>query len=301
MRVSDILMSNTYLNGIAENKNRMNQLNQQIAGQTKIMKPSDSPTGTAKLIRLESKIAANDVYLNNIESSFGFVNETLRGMETIEREITNVLVKLVEVDNPINRQNLDHYANQLDNALNGILNAANISFDGKYLFAGTSFSQKPFELSGGGSEVSSNASDISGELKVKISDGSNLKINITGEELFGTISSAGTAKDIFNTIINIRDTLKNGGYPDDADVQTVKEFHDKLLNKMSEAGLYYNTLDNTKALLENQKIELQTMISAEKDLDVAKAIIELQNYDYLLQVSYKMSAMILPKSLLDYL
>jgi flagellin-like hook-associated protein FlgL len=70
---------------------------------------------------------------------------------------------------------------------------------------------------------------------------------------------------------------------------------------MSDAGSIYNTLENTKSLLESQRVEIESMLSSEKDLDMAKAIIDMQNYEYLLQVSYKMSAMILPKSLLDFI
>ena len=37
------------------------------------------------------------------------------------------------------------------------------------------------------------------------------------------------------------------------------------------------------------------------EVDVAKAMIDLQMQDYLLQVSYELAAMILPKSILDFL
>jgi flagellin-like hook-associated protein FlgL len=84
-------------------------------------------------------------------------------------------------------------------------------------------------------------------------------------------------------------------------VNSIKDFHSRLLNKMSDAGSIYNTLENTKSLLESQRVEIESMLSSEKDLDMAKAIIDMQNYEYLLQVSYKMSAMILPKSLLDFI
>ena len=37
------------------------------------------------------------------------------------------------------------------------------------------------------------------------------------------------------------------------------------------------------------------------EVDIAAASIELQNYDYSLQLSYKMSSMFLTRSLLDYI
>ena len=415
MRVSDLLMSNTYLSDIAKNKSKIDNLSKQIANQSSILKPSDSPIGTAKVLRLNSKIGSTDMYLKNIQNSFGFVDETIRGMESIESELSKILVNLTESSNSINKDFLSTYADQIDKALDSILTSANISYDGKYIFGGTAHSSKPYSITNDRSAVLLNAADVSGESKVKIGNSTNQKINISGAELFSTVLkqdgsldsaaaigstvndtatvydsygnpfdlnltytktsateydvaydivdgggttvqsdnlsltfdsytgkilnadgkvngqvsindtshkvnfmldfnslsigsspsslslSANQEKDIFNTIIKIRDDLKNGLQPDAADVEAVKTFHQKLLNKMSDAGYVYNNLENTKSLLETQRVEIESMISAEKDLDMAKAIMDMQNYDYLLQVSYKMSAMILPKSLLDFI
>ena len=46
---------------------------------------------------------------------------------------------------------------------------------------------------------------------------------------------------------------------------------------------------------------LLELVSKEKDVDVAKAIMEMQAEDNTLQMSYKMSAMMLPQSILNYL
>lgn len=415
MRVSDLLMNNSYLNNISSTKSKMDSLSQKIANQSNILKPSDSPIGTSKILRLSSKISSTDLHINNIQNSFGFVNETIRSMESIEGEISGLLVTLTEANNAINSDNLASYADQLDKVLDNILTAANSSYDGKYLFGGTSFSTKPFSLTSDRSAVINNSDDLSGVSKVNIGNGVNQKVNITGSELFGTIIkqngafdinaaigdvqnvstqisdaygnkfdlnlsyekitddeykltydivdgsgttvktdsldlkfdsytgnilsvegkqqtgieissstnkinfsldfnslkidsapsslslSANQEMNIFNTIIKVRDQLRNGLEPDAADVNSIKDFHSRLLNKMSDAGSIYNTLENTKSLLESQRVEIESMLSSEKDLDMAKAIIDMQNYEYLLQVSYKMSAMILPKSLLDFI
>lgn len=297
MRVSDLLMNNSYLNNISSNKSKMETLSQKIANQSKILKPSDSPIGTSKILRLNNKMSAADLYMKNIQNSFGFVDSTIRSMETMEGEISGLLTTLTEANNAINSENLSSYADKLDNVLDNLLTAANSSYDGKYLFGGTSFSSNPYSLTSDRSAVVNNGGDLSGHLNVNIGHGVNQKINITGAELFGTIPE----QNIFNTIIKVRDQLKSGSQPEASDVNKIKDFHNRLLNKMSDAGSIYNTLENTKSLLESQRVEIEGMLSSEKDLDMAKAIIEMQNYDYLLQVSYKMSAMILPKSLLDFI
>lgn len=415
MRVSDLLMNSSYVNSIAANKSKVELLSKQIANQSSILKPSDSPFGTAKVLRLENELSTNKLFINNIENSYGFVDETIRGMETIESEIANIRVILSDANNATNESNLSSFADKLNTALENILHAANTSYDGKYVFGGTAFSSQPYSLTSDGLAVQQNAEDLTGVSKVKIGKGASQKININGAELFGTTlkqngalnssdaigtittdsstindiygntydvdlqyektadneytftydikDSGGTSvktgssvlkfdaysgsiisvdgkdktslsisssankfnfvmdfisleekssgsslsvssnqdQDIFNQIIKIREDLKAGVLPSDVDVASIESFHQRLLNKMSEAGYIYNTLENTKSLLETQQVEIEGMISSEKDLDMAKAIVDMQNYEYLLQASYKMSAMILPKSLLDFI
>ncbi|MFH1194316.1 MAG: flagellar hook-associated protein FlgL [bacterium] len=107
--------------------------------------------------------------------------------------------------------------------------------------------------------------------------------------------------DIFNTLFSIKEKLLAGELPTADQVEILKNFDSHVLNKMSEMGNIQNRLTDTQDMLTTQDSELQNLLSSEKDVDVAKAVIEMQNYDYSLQMAYKISAMILPKSLLEFL
>src|SRR5690606_1186 len=107
--------------------------------------------------------------------------------------------------------------------------------------------------------------------------------------------------DIFNTLIRIRDDLKNGVKPSAEDEEMVKTFNKHVLDKIALTGNITNQLTNTQELLTNQKNVLESLLANEQEIDVAKAVVDLENKDYLLQLAYKVSATILPKSLLDYL
>jgi flagellin-like hook-associated protein FlgL len=67
------------------------------------------------------------------------------------------------------------------------------------------------------------------------------------------------------------------------------------------AGGISNKLQATEDILFNREIETLELLSLEKDVDMERAIIDLQTAQYTLDVSYHISSMILPKSLLDYL
>lgn len=107
--------------------------------------------------------------------------------------------------------------------------------------------------------------------------------------------------DIFNTLIAIRDKLNAGERPTAKQVELVKGFNTHITGKLSEAGNIKNRLDSTDELLESQKLDLTDLLSKEKDVDQAEAIIEMQTEEYNLNTIYRISSMVLPKSLLDYL
>ncbi len=107
--------------------------------------------------------------------------------------------------------------------------------------------------------------------------------------------------DIFNTLISIREKLLNGEKPSADQVDMVNDFSQYLLDKTSMAGGISNKLQATEDILFNREIETLELLSLEKDVDMERAIIDLQTAQYTLDVSYHISSMILPKSLLDYL
>lgn len=107
--------------------------------------------------------------------------------------------------------------------------------------------------------------------------------------------------DIFNTLIGIRDKLLAGEKPTEEQANMISKFNQHLLNKLSFAGGILNKINDTEQILINREVEASELLSIENDVDIAKALIDLENRQYSLDISYRISSMILPKSLLDYL
>jgi flagellar hook-associated protein 3 FlgL len=417
MRITDQMLSNSYLNNLNSSKAKMNKLQTQIATLKKINSPSDSPAGTSTLIRISDQMESTKTYINNINKSRTFLDETLFVMDSMSNEVTNAMVKLTELINPINQGNLALYSDQLDKSLNILLDLANIQSDGKYIFGGTDFSSAPFAKSGDGMTIDIK-SNVTGEQKVKISNSMSQQVNITGRDLFGTIvsqsgildssavsgttssssqevydvygnsytmsssytktsdntyqfsydiidadgnsiystppstkelvfnpnngsmismdgtspnmllidvpekkinfsldyrgikekneassitSSANQKMDIFNTLITLRENIKNGIIPDQPQINIINDFAKHLLDKISEVGSTINQLTNTEEMLNNQMDNFENLTASVNEVDLAKAIMELQQQDYALQFANKVASMILPRSILDYM
>lgn len=418
MRISDVLMSTNFLQNLNSIKEKTTTLQEQIATQSKINSPSDSPIGTSNLLSWNSQLNQTKTYSANIDNGLTFLQNTSNTMQSIQDQIVTVLTTLSTANNTTNTPNLGALSDQVDGILNSIINLANSKSDGKYLFGGTDFSSSPFSLSSDGSVVQTVPGDISGAQNIRTSQNTTQQINMPGADIFGTLvrldgnidsttaiggalnqsttvydatgnpytlnttltktaantynmtydvvdgggtsifSSAPAAKtvvfnptsgnintvdgakvsdihikdssknidfslniagisensstssltysanqqtDIFNTLIQIKNTLAAGKMPLDSQTQAVTDFNLRLLDNISKAGNLTNDLTNSKDLLSNKQTQLTGMISNEQGIDVAQAITDLQNQNTMLQYIYKIAATTVQDSLLNYL
>ncbi|MGE5432462.1 MAG: hypothetical protein ACM3QX_15375 [Syntrophomonadaceae bacterium] len=303
MRISDSILSANYLATLNKNKEQVSELQTQIATGSKINRPSDSPSGITRVLNLQDQAQTGETYTKNVEDSQAFMQTTTSVMEGMQNEIQNTLVLFTNANNPVNTPNYQAYAKQIDLTINTLMDLANSQFNGKYLFGGTDFSAKPYGLNG--SRIEQNVASTSGQQKTRISKYMEQTVNIPGSDLFGTLPVAsdppGTHSDIFNTLLRVKNSLQSGTVPSSSDVALVQSFQDSLSNQLTTGGDIINRLSSTHDLLDSQQLELKELLSKEKDVDVTKAVIDLQNRQYYLDLSYKMSAMVLPKSLLDYM
>lgn len=215
MRITESMMSNYYIGSINQLKERIALLQRQISSGVKIEKPSDSPTGAVRVIRNNDQLSQIDTYLKNIHTGLSFLDQTTFALQSIQDEVVNVVGKLEELNNPINQQNMSLYADMLENSLRLMLDVSNSKADGKYIFGGTDQTGKPFGFSSDGQTIEQNTK-INGYVNVRISQGIQQRINITGLEIFGTIVSTDGTLDknsAIGTVVtqnrNIYDNLGN--------------------------------------------------------------------------------------------
>ena len=143
--------------------------------------------------------------------------------------------------------------------------------------------------------------------KLSLDDKTNkISFSIDASDLSEGSTSAVTASvtqptNMLNAIQTIADQLSAGKMPSDAQLKMLNNFNDHLLQKLSDAGAVQNRLTAASDMLQSQQVQVTDLLSSEKDTDTAKAAIEIQTAQYTTEVLYKTSAMILPKSLIDYL
>jgi flagellar hook-associated protein 3 FlgL len=107
--------------------------------------------------------------------------------------------------------------------------------------------------------------------------------------------------DIFGTLISIKDGLKNGVAPNANQIQVVNDFYSIVLDKTSDIGNISNRIRNISDQLDTEESDIKGLLSTESDTNIAQAAIDLQNKQLTMEYAYKVSSIVLPMSLLDYL
>ncbi len=416
MRIPDSYTQRNYLRSLNRTKSSLAEIQYQIATQSKVNKPSDNPLSNSRIMRLQNQLKTINTYRTNISYGKSMIDDTITSLDSMQTEIQNVIVELTKLNSPVVDNTLESFVSSIDGSIKVLIDLANTDFNGQYSFGGSESGTKPFSYDEASGRVVVNSDHIGGDKEVRISRGIKQKFNISGKEVFQSVSKqsgnlnsnsnvgdtqttsskvydakgneytlnmtytktadntydlnytvvdadSNTIKDetvsdvkfnsetgkfetigsdtfgeihveipnkkidfvidiskvkeedsatnlkstlsqkadIFNTLIAIRDGLKEGEKPTAEQIKIVNDFNQHILNKLSKAGEISNKLDSTESVLENRELEITDLLSAEKDVDMGKALIELQTKQYSLDLTYKISSMILPQSLMDYL
>ena len=195
MRVSDLMVTNNYIGHFNDIKEKMSRINEQILTGKKISRPSDSPVGTSKLLRISTQLGEIETFRKNVQNSLTFLDETILSLESMQSEVQSVLNLLTDIQNPLNQKNLDLYADTIEGSLDIILDLSNTKSDGKYIFGGTDYSSKPYGYSADLATVET-LTNTNGNLNVRFTSSITQKINLTGTSLFGTVVSFGGTVDV---------------------------------------------------------------------------------------------------------
>ena len=130
-------------------------------------------------------------------------------------------------------------------------------------------------------------------------------INNTGVEL---VRIPGT-HDIFNTLITIRDILKNERELSDAQLEELRndslnaldEISNLLVQNSVSVGAKIGFLENLKDSLEKIKYDTEDETTRLQEADIAQVVIDLSRHEILYQMSLSVAGKLMSVSLLDFI
>lgn len=272
----------------------MSKLQNQLTTGSKVGTVSDDPEAANRILRLKNSIARNEKYQENVRDGVALMSATASSLDRVGDLLLEAKEILSRARNGGREPDLETFANQIDQLITDLVHAGNTQFSGKYIFGGTQTTTPPFTLAPDRSEVTANPNGISGTIEIPIGEGQLQAINIDGETaLQGT--------QIFEVLIRIRDTMRGGQPPTEAQMDAVSAHVTHVSTQGGRAGLMLTSLEMADRLLGDREVQLAALLSADADTDYAEASMLLKKEELMLDAALSTGAKLFPRSLMDFL
>jgi flagellar hook-associated protein 3 FlgL len=301
MRVSTGMLNTTAVNDLARVWSRLQGLQSQIATGKRVSKPSDDPIAADRVLRVRSQQRATEQYTRNLNEAREFATASdaaiTRLVEVADR-IQEIVVQVADSSyGPEARAGL---AAELDGLLEELVGLANTEYAGKRLFGGYQTREEPFSATydAEGNIVGAGVVErgTEGRLQRLVGDNVLLTINLTPTDLFGE------DLEFFDDIVALRDAALSGESEKAGNLVTpLAEDLDRLNLGQALVGGLISRIDGIDEWLGHLGVELEATRSEYEDLDMAKAAMEYQKEQAILQAALNTTTNLMSMSLVNYM
>ena len=330
MRITNSMMSNSFLRDINRNQNNMKKINDQLTSGKEFSKPSDDPFKVARSMQLHGDINTNTQYNQNIKDTIN----TLDTIDTALEQVNNVFQRTRELmvsagNAAYGSDEKKAIKDEINEKINEISQILNTSFDGKYIFGGTKGSSKPLGsmkdvdtgnnvlyLSGKDGEILSfdnkdenvqnQINMIKSNLKTEISQGVEVEYSVSATDVLMFKDNGGNDINVMDLFKNITNNLDSENSEDtnkitNENLDAIDSVMSNLLKTRAEVGAKQNRMESVLEQNEAENFNMKDILSQTEDIDFAEKTIESSIMQSVYVASLQTSAKIIQPSLLDFL
>jgi flagellar hook-associated protein 3 FlgL len=235
-----------------------NSVLRQLASGKRVEQPSDDPAGMAALVELQGSDANTQQYLRNVSAVRSRMQVSDSTLSSATVDLQRALTLGVEGANgTLNDADRNSVALEIEGISNHMLDLANSSLAGTYLFAGTASTTKPFTAAADGT-IAYKGSDNTNQ--IQIGEGLWIGGGVSGQGIFGS-----DGNNVFDSLKGLADAVRNGGDVTTA-IATLRSSTDQLSAARVTYGNSMNQLDSAELVMNQRHIQL-----AQQETDLAGA------------------------------
>jgi len=264
----------------------------QIASGKRIENPSDDPAGIAALAQLQSADANSQQFVRNISSVRTYMQMSDSTLNSVVLDLERAVSLGVRGANstmtPVDRNAL---ALEIEGINAHLVDLANSSLQGTFLFAGTSSTTEPFLSSSGSVKYQGNANTN----QVQIGEGLWIPTSVSGDQVFG---ADGT--NAFDALQSLVAAVQSGGDVESA-ISAVSSHRDQVSAARVIYGNSLNQLDSAELVMNQRHIQLAQQETELAGTDMAEAATNLSSAETARNAVLATIAKAGATSLFDYL
>lgn len=185
-RISDVLVTRRMMNQLQNIQKRLMTVEQQLSTGRRIQLASEDASAANRAVALQRLLETKAQLETNLSTSQAFLDATDGALSSVADLLHNVRGMAVRAaDNTTNQTERDAMALEVQATLNQLLNVGNEQYRGRYLFAGSATTTRPFDTYN--NYVAYRGNDTA--LRTYADQELLFDTNVPGQELFGAVSS----------------------------------------------------------------------------------------------------------------
>ncbi|OZU88799.1 flagellar hook-associated protein FlgL [Virgibacillus indicus] len=288
MRVTQGMLSNNMLHNLSNSYSKMGTIMDQLNTGKKINLPSDDPVIAMKGMNYRSQVTEIEQFKRNTNEVHNWMDNSDAALDKATQAMQRLRELAVKASNGTNdTEELTSIKEEVTQLKEHLKDIAETEVNGKYIFNGTNTDEPP--------EVDLIEGTFGGEssdVKIEVSNGTKLTVNVNGEDVFG---------EIFKTINNFETALSGTGEDISASIEELDKGINGLINNRADLGARMNRLELIENRLGEQEVIATSMMSKNEDVDYSKAITELITQESLHRAALSAGSRIIQPSLMDFL
>ncbi len=250
------------LAALAQNQQQINIDLAEISSGQSVSQPSDNPAAAASLVQNANDTAADDQYLRSI----GSVQGEMESADSALNSVTTALQQAISLgtegaNGGLNGSDRAAIAVQVQGVQSQLLNLANLTYQGNYVFAGTATQTAPFMQNESGISYVGNT-NIN---HITLGDNFSVQTNLPGSQLFGNVFQG--IQDLITGLetndTSAVETAVNEVSTASASLDGQRVFYGNAISQLSSQQTYLNTETTQLAQQQNtiEAADLPTVIS----------------------------------------
>jgi flagellar hook-associated protein 3 FlgL len=268
----------------------------QVSSGHRINKPSDDPAGASFAIAGHAAIGALDAYTRTADSTTSRLTVADSMLSDMINKITAAQTAAASARGSSTSQSQrDAAAANLQGISDSLLDDFNAQFHGSYVFSGSKATTAPYTTSGGTvSSYQGNATAVS----VDLGQGRTAQIAFDGS----AIAQGSDPSDIFTVLSNLATATSSG---DSVAIGQGMAALDHALDRATQAqtgvGNSFAALDDVRARLSTERLNVTAQLSSTEDANMASAITNMSQAETSYRAALAAFGRIGGFSLMDYL
>jgi flagellar hook-associated protein 3 FlgL len=270
---------------------------EELATGLRVIMPSDDPAAAAADVQNQALQSQTDQYLQNTNNLDGMLQTADSALSSVITALNQAISLGVQGGNSdLTTANQQELAEQVQSIQSQIVQLANTSYQGSYIFGGTATQTAPYTLDAtqpDGVDYNGN----NGVNSVEIAQGTSIQTNLPGSQVF-----QGAGGSVMGALQQLVTALQSGNT---TSIGTATTQVGTALSYVSQQRVFYDSavsqLNSNQSYLQQEQVNLQTQETTLVGADIPAVATELSQAQTAQSATLAALAQIIPQSLLNYL